>query len=118
MPKLWMYLEKQKGGFVRGIGKMQDIAGKGDSFEVHFQNEYIVAYKNKDFLAMVPDIIAILDRETAEPVTSEKIRYGQRVKVVGVSVPEEMTSREALLVFGPRAFGLSTEYRPLHELAE
>ena len=65
---------------------------------------------------MVPDLIIIMDRETAEPLTTESIKYGQRVKVVGVSVPDIMTTVEALAVFGPKPFGLKEDYRSLAEL--
>ena len=43
---------------------------------------------------------------TAEPITTETLRYGQRVTVVGISTPALMRTPAALAMFGPAAFGL------------
>ena len=77
-----------------------------------FQNENIAALQDGVFVATVPDLICILDSETAEPVTNETLRYGQRVKVVAMSVPPIMRTPAALAAFGPAAFGLATPYQP------
>ena len=68
-------------------------------------------------LAMVPDLICVLDRETAEPITTEGLKYGQRVRVVGVSVPPAMRTPQALAVFGPAYFGIAEAYTPIERLA-
>ena len=59
----------------------------------------------------MPDLISILDRETAEPITTENLKYGQRVRVVGCSVPPIMRSERALEVWGPQAFGFDEPFR-------
>ena len=64
-------------------------------------------------LAIVPDIISVLDAETAIPITNETLRYGQRVAVMAVRVPEIMRSEAALAQFGPTAFGMDEAYVPL-----
>ncbi len=69
-------------------------------------------------LVIVPDIISILDAETAVPITNETLRYGQRVRVMAVGVPEIMRSEAALRQFGPAAFGLQDTYSPLSASAE
>ena len=61
---------------------------------------------------MVPDIITILDRETAETIVTERLKYGQRVKVVGASAPAPLRTPEALAVLGPAAFGLRRSLSP------
>ena len=62
-------------------------------------------------MAVVPDLITILDRETAEPFTTETLSYGQRVKVVAISATENMRSPQALKLIGPRAFGIDEDFR-------
>ena len=57
-------------------------------------------------------MICVLDAETAEPITTEELRYGQRVKAMTVRVPEIMRTPEALKVWGPHHFGFDEEYRP------
>ncbi len=82
---------------------------------ISFQNENLVATADGEHLAVVPDIISILDQETAIPITNETLRYGQRVAVLAVRVPEIMRSEAALRQFGPAAFGLDAAYTPLRE---
>ena len=107
-----------RGGFNVGVVSLHGLNDGGfDRFEVHFQNENTVAYRDDRIVAVVPDIISILDRDTAEPITAEQVRYGQRVKVLGVTVPERMTTAAALAVFGPKAFSIDAPYRPLSQLA-
>jgi uncharacterized protein len=54
---------------------------------------------------MVPDLIMNLDLETGEPLTTEVLRYGQRVAVIGLPVHPLLKTPEALKVVGPAAFG-------------
>jgi len=78
-----------------------------------FQNEFLAAKQGDKFLATVPDIIAIVDSDTIEPITAESVRFGQRVTILAISVPEIMTTDKALAIFGPRVFGLDTDYQSL-----
>lgn len=80
---------------------------------IEFQNENLVARSDGKLLAIVPDIISILDAETAVPITNETLRFGQRVRVMAVCVPPIMRSEAALATFGPQAFGLKDAYVPL-----
>ncbi|NOX83201.1 MAG: DUF917 domain-containing protein [Alphaproteobacteria bacterium] len=109
-------LRETKGGFSIGRVILDSLAGDGAQLEVVFQNEYLTALKDSTPVAMVPDLICIVDRETSEPITTENLKYGQRVKVVGVSVPEIMRSPQALATFGPAGFGLDVDYRPIELL--
>jgi uncharacterized protein len=54
---------------------------------------------------VVPDLICIVDEDTAEPITTELLRYGMRVAVVGIPAPDLLRTPEALAVVGPAAFG-------------
>jgi len=104
-------------GFAVGRLILQSIDGIGAPMEIGFQNEFLSARIGDRYLATAPDLICILDRETAEPITTESLRYGQRVKVVGVSVPEVMRTEEALKVWGPRVFGVDRDYMPIENIA-
>ncbi len=109
-------LRETKGGFSIGHVILDSLDNDDSRLEVVFQNEYLIAYKDTVAVTMVPDLICIVDRETAEPITTENLKYGQRVKVIGVSVPDVMRSAEALAVFGPVGFGLDVDYRPIEQL--
>jgi DUF917 family protein len=97
------------------VGRMR-IEGPAGLLEVTFQNENLVARLDGRVLAIVPDLICILDSETAEPITTEWLRYGQRVRVVGVAVPEIMRTAEALQLFGPQAFDLQDAFVPIENI--
>lgn len=104
-------------GFAIGRALVQGLDDWGGELEITFQNENLIARQDGRVRAIVPDLICILDSETAEPVTTEGLRYGQRVTVMGVSVPEIMRTPEALSVFGPQGFGLDEPFTPLETLS-
>ncbi len=103
-------------GFTRGRVRMAAFQGPG-VLEIAVQNENLVARLDDRVVAVVPDLICVLEADSGEPITSETLRYGQRVRVVGISTPDLMRTPEALAVFGPRCFGLDTPFTPLEELA-
>ena len=64
----------------------------GRRLSMQFQNEHLVARDGERVLAIVPDLIAVLDAATAEPITTEGLKYGQRVAVLGISAAPIMRS--------------------------
>jgi hypothetical protein len=104
------------GGFARGVLKLDgsgDDAGR--SLQIDFQNENLIARTaDGQILAVVPDLICLVDEDSAEPVTTEIVRYGLRVAVLGIPAPEMLKTPEALQVIGPAAFGYEdVPYVPL-----
>jgi len=106
-----------KAGFSMGRVRIDGLAGFSGRMEIEIQNENLIARVDGKVAAIVPDLICIMNTETAEPITTENLRYGQRVTVVAVSVPEIMRTPEALAVFGPACFGLSEPFIPIESLA-
>ena len=109
-------LRETQGGFARGAVTLVPIEGEDDPCRITFQNEFLTAEKAGRTLTMVPDLITILDRETGEPITTEALRFGQRVKVMAVGVPPIMRTPEALATFGPRAFGFDMDFVAVEDL--
>jgi DUF917 family protein len=99
-------------GFARGRARFTSFGGDS-TMEVEFQNENLVATVDGVVRCIVPDLIVVLEADTAEPITTEGLRYGQRVTVVGISTPDLMRTPEALATFGPGAFGLEPEFVPV-----
>ena len=64
-------------------------------------------------MATTPDLIAILDAETGEPVTAELLRYGLRVTVIGFACHPQWRSPGGLELAGPRYFGYDVDYAPI-----
>lgn len=102
-------------GFARGTVKLVSFDGLSH-MEIRFQNENLIAVVDGEVRAIVPDLICVLESDTAEPITTEGLRYGQRVTVVGISTPAMMRTPEALDVFGPACFGLEDSFQPVERL--
>jgi hypothetical protein len=98
-------------GFARG--EVAIVAADRSRCTIAFQNENLIARRGDDILAVVPDLICIVDSDSGEPVTSELLRYGLRVTVLGIPAPPQLCTDKALAVVGPRAFGYDVPYRPL-----
>jgi DUF917 family protein len=109
-------LRRTTEGFVRGRARIRPF-GQGAALQISFQNEHLIAEVDGEPLAVVPDLICVLDLESAEPITTEGMRYGQRVRVIAITPPPVMRTPAALAVFGPRAFGLSCDYGFVAEVA-
>ena len=100
-------------GFAKGRARIAALGDGDDTLDIRFQNENLIATRGGETVAIVPDLICILDAETAEPITTEGLRYGQRVRVLGISTPDMMRTPEALRAFGPSAFGLDEPFVPV-----
>ncbi len=110
-------LRETKAGWAMGRVTIEGTgAFAGRHLEVRFQNEHLVAREGDRVRAIVPDLISMLDSATAEPITTEAIKYGQRMKVLGISAAPIMRSQAALAVFGPQAFGLEDPFTPVETL--
>lgn len=91
------------------------IEGGGRMLELAVQNEFLVARIDGRTAAIVPDLVAVLDEDTAEAITAETLRYGQRVRVLAASVPPIMRCEAALKVWGPQAFGIDEPFVPIEQ---
>lgn len=101
-------------GFAKGNAVISALdPSSTDRMEIAFQNENLTAHRAGELVAIVPDLICVVDHESAEPITTEGLRYGQRVRVLGISTPAMMRTPEALRAFGPSAFGLSEVFTPV-----
>ncbi|RRN62827.1 DUF917 domain-containing protein [Caulobacter sp. 602-1] len=109
-------LEREtRGGF--SIGRLAIESFDGQSrMDIEFQNENLIARRDGEVVAMVPDLITVMDRETADSITTERLKYGQRVKVVGSAAPPMLREARALTFVGPAAFGFAEDYRPIEQL--
>jgi DUF917 family protein len=105
-------------GFVRGSVVVEGLGEEaGRLIRLEFQNENLVALERGRVLASVPDLITVLDSETADAILTETIRYGQRVTVVAFACDPVWRTERGMAVTGPRAFGYDFDYLPVEELA-
>jgi DUF917 family protein len=99
-------------GFGFGTVTLESLP-TGEPLMVQFQNEFLLAYRGDRVLATTPDIISFVDTETLGTITSDSVKYGQRVKVLAIQAPPLLRSPAALRIVGPRAFGLNFDYVPI-----
>lgn len=103
-------------GFARGeatITGIEEFAGQ--SLRIAFQNEFLIAQTGDNVLATTPDLIAVLDAETGEPITTEGLRYGFRVSVLSIPCDLRWRTSQGLAVVGPSYFGYDVPYIPIEE---
>lgn len=89
-------------GFARGQAR---IEGVDSTLTLSFQNEHLIAQTGDRILATTPDLIMVLDHESGEPITTEALRYGQRVRVISAPSDPRWHLPEALDMVGPGYFG-------------
>ncbi len=87
----------------------------GSEMVVQFQNEHLVAIRDGDVLASVPDLIAILDAERGDPITTEELRYGFRVVVIAMPSDEKWRTPAGVELGGPRHFRYDLDFVPVEE---
>jgi DUF917 family protein len=105
-------------GFLRGSATIDGTDGDRDArLTLSFQNEWIVAWRDGEAIAMAPDLICVLDSVTGHAVGTETVRYGQRVAVIALEAPAVLTSPRGLEFVGPRAFGYDLDFRSVFAAA-
>lgn len=103
-------------GFARGDATIEGTGSMaGSTMKISFQNEHLIAFKDGQVCASVPDLITILDAETGEPITTEGLRYGFRVVVIGMPCDARWRTPKGLEIVGPRYFGYDIDYVPIEQ---
>ena len=83
--------------------------------KIQFQNENLMAERDGEIIVSVPDLITMVEEDTGEPITTEQLRYGFRVIVLGDAGHRHWRTEKALAVVGPRYFGYDVDYVPVDE---
>ncbi|THU86947.1 DUF917-domain-containing protein [Dendrothele bispora CBS 962.96] len=91
-----------------------------DQMIIPFQNENLAAYVEKrdgsrSMVAIVPDLIAVLDSQSGSHLGTQMYSYGLRVTVIALAGSPLWTTEAGLECGGPSAFGLSDTYVPIGE---
>jgi DUF917 family protein len=104
-----------RGGFSVGTLLIEGIdAHAGTSARIDFQNEFLTFERAGRIEVCVPDLIVVLDIDSGHAITTDVLRYGQRISVLALPCHPLLRTSEALAVVGPKAFGLEhAEYQPL-----
>lgn len=109
-------LRETNGKFNTGRVILDGIAEfRGQKASVVLQNENLMAEVNGTIVATTPDLICMVDTETFRPITTENLKYGKRVLLLGYQCYEAWRSPGGLELVGPRYFGIDTDYVPVEE---
>lgn len=104
-------------GFTLGQVTMEGIDNyKGGTAELDFQNEWLNLRIDGEVRCMPPDLIAVLDPATGEPIRTDVMKYGYRGTVVLIPAHERMRTPKGIETFGPRHFGYKLDYIPVEKL--
>ena len=104
-----------RGGFSVGDIALEGIdAHAGSRARIAFQNEFLMFERDGVIEACVPDLVVLLDVDTGHAITTDVLRYGQRVAILALPCHPLLRTEQALAVVGPAAFGLDgVTFKPL-----
>lgn len=108
-----------RGGFNFGkaiISGLDEYREK--TFELDFQNENLAGILDGKVIATVPDLICTVDMETSLPITTESLKYGRRVTIIGIPCDEKWRTDKGIETVGPRYFKYDVDYIPIERRME
>lgn len=101
-------------GFARGRVAVEGIERfRGEAATVEFQNENLLARRGETLLATTPDLIVFVESDSGRPITTEELRYGNRVAVLGIPCDQRWRTPAGVALVGPRYFGFDVDYLPV-----
>ncbi|KAJ4197675.1 hypothetical protein NW755_000372 [Fusarium falciforme] len=97
--------------------------------KIPFKNENIAAIRvhpdrkeerQEDVLAIVPDLVCLIDAQSGEAVGTPEYRYGLLVVVLGIAASDRWTGSErGIEIGGPKGFGFDhLKFEPLGKYTE
>lgn len=89
-------------GFVKGNFVVKTKEG---NIDVHFKNENLIAILNGKTIAVTPDIIIPVERDTAHPLTVEQLAIGKQIALLMIDSHPLWKTDAGLELVGPKVFG-------------
>ena len=104
---------RTSGGFVLGAVTVAGIGSERERLvRVEVQNENLVVLEGGEVRASVPDLITLVDSETGHAISTELLRFGQRVSLLAWPCDPLWRTERGLEIAGPQAFGYDIPYHP------
>ena len=105
---------RTEGGFARGTARLNGVdTFAGQTLRLDFQNEFLIAERGGQVLATTPDLISVVDAETGMAVTTDSLKYGQRLVTLAWACNPLWRTPEGIALVGPRYFGYDQDFEPL-----
>ncbi len=109
---------ESKGGYQIGTTEIAGVGEwEGHDFRIWFKNEHHITWRDGVPFVMSPDLIAVVNAETAEPITNTYLTEGVNVAVIGAPANAHFRTPDGIAVLGPKHFGFDLEYKPIEDLA-
>lgn len=105
---------RTEGGFARGKATFAGVEDyKGHTLRLDFQNEFLIAERDNEVLATTPDLIAVVEADSGAPVTTDSLKYGQRLITLAWPCNPMWRTPGGIDLVGPRYFKYDHDYVPL-----
>nr|WP_298925017.1 DUF917 domain-containing protein [uncultured Erythrobacter sp.] len=87
----------------------------GQTFQTDVKNEHLIARRNGAVIATCPDLISVIDIETADGIVNPGYTRGQAVAAIGFRCDPLWRTEAGLAVFSPSYFGYDIDYVPIED---
>ncbi|MFP3951869.1 MAG: DUF917 domain-containing protein [Candidatus Bathyarchaeia archaeon] len=107
-------------GFIWGKTKLNGTGNfSGHSLEVWFKNENLISWFDGAPYVSCPDLITLIDPNTAEAFSNWGDNLeGRRTAVIGIKAPDIWRTSRGLEILTPKYFGFDIEYTPIEKRVE
>jgi len=110
---------EDRDGYMWGEHEIEgEDAFAGQTLKLWFKNENHMSWLNGEPYVTSPDILELVDAQTAEPLTNTRIEEGQHVALIGVRRRDQFDNQKGIDALGPRHWGFDVDFRPLEKLVE
>jgi len=107
---------KDEGGFTIGEVHARGVDEyEGERYRIWFKNEFLMTWRNETVDITTPDLICVLRRDDAMPVTNPHCLERLQIVVIGLPGPEIWRGKEGRATLGPQNFGFDCRYVPIEE---
>ncbi len=108
---------RTEGGFARGKATLTGVdTWKGQTLRLDFQNEFLIAERDGTVLATTPDLIAVVEADSGAPVTTDSLKYGQRLMALAWPCNPLWRTPGGIELVGPRYFKYDRDYVPFEQV--
>ncbi len=108
---------EDRAGYLWGthtLDGVEEFAGR--SFKVWYKNENHVSWLDGQLYVMSPDLVCLVDLQTAEPITNTNIATGHQLAAIGRRGAEMFRTKKGLENLGPAHFGFDVPYVPIEQI--
>lgn len=105
---------RTEGGFARGRARFAGVEDwRAHELRLDFQNEFLMAERDGEIIATTPDLIAVVEADSGAPVTTDALKYGQRLVALAWDCDPAWKTPGGIALVGPRYFKYDRDYVPL-----